>query len=100
MSELRLGWWLSSEEHSPRDLVGHAQLAESVGFPTAMLSDHLLPWVRRQGHAGHAWAPAAVLFEDRFFLGVGSGERLNEQPFASRWPRAGERRERLREAVA
>jgi G6PDH family F420-dependent oxidoreductase len=134
MSELRLGWWLSSEEHDPRDLVHHAQRAESVGFPTAMLSDHLLPWVRRQGHAGHAWvtlgaiaqatdsievgtgvtamvhrnhpvdvahaaATAAVLLQDRFFLGVGSGERLNEQPYGLRWPRAGERRERLREAV-
>lgn len=134
MSELRLGWWLSSEEHDPRHLVEHAQLAQSVGFPTAMLSDHLLPWVRRQGHAGHAWttlgaiaqatdtlevgtgvtamvhrnhpidvahaaATAAVLLEGRFFLGVGSGERLNEQPFGERWPRPGERRERLREAI-
>ena len=42
MPEPKLGWWLSSEEHDPRDLVRHAQLAESAGFPTAMLSDHLL----------------------------------------------------------
>jgi coenzyme F420-dependent glucose-6-phosphate dehydrogenase len=35
----------------------------------------------------------------RFRLGVGTGERLNEQPFGERWPRSGERRERLAEAI-
>jgi coenzyme F420-dependent glucose-6-phosphate dehydrogenase len=131
---LRLGWWLSSEEHDPRDLVGHAMTAEHAGFPTAMISDHLQPWARKQGHAGHVWttigalanavdgleigigvvsmvhrwhpivvahaaATAAVLLEGRSFLGVGTGERLNEQPFAERWPRPGERRDRLAEAI-
>jgi coenzyme F420-dependent glucose-6-phosphate dehydrogenase len=136
MSEcrLRLGWWLSSEEHDPRALVGHAVTAERTGFPTAMISDHLQPWVRKQGHAGHVWttigalanavdgleigigvvsmvhrwhpivvahaaATAAVLLEGRFFLGVGTGERLNEQPFADRWPRPGQRRECLADAI-
>ena len=47
----------------------------------------------------HAAATAAVLLEGRFFLGVGTGERLNEQPFAERWPRAGERREQMGEAI-
>jgi G6PDH family F420-dependent oxidoreductase len=131
---VRLGWWLSSEEHDPRALVTHAQAAEESGVTTAMISDHLQPWVRAQGHAGHVWttigaiaqatgsleigtgvtamvhrmhpvqvahaaATAAVLLEGRFFLGVGTGERLNEQPFGRRWPRTGERRERLREAI-
>jgi G6PDH family F420-dependent oxidoreductase len=136
MSErpLRLGWWLSSEEHSVRCLVEHAVQAEAAGFETAMISDHLQPWVRAQGHAGHVWttlgaiahatnrlevgtgvtamvhrshpigiahaaATAAVLLEDRFFLGVGTGERINEQPFVEPWPRAGERCERLGEAI-
>jgi G6PDH family F420-dependent oxidoreductase len=131
---LRLGWWLSSEEHDPRSLVEQARQAEEIGFTTAMVSDHLQPWVPRQGHAGHTWttigaiaqvtdrielgtgvvamvhrshpvnvahaaATAAVLLEGRFFLGVGTGERLNEQPFARRWPRAGERRRQLSEAI-
>ena len=122
---VRLGWWLSSEEHGARRLVEHAGLAESAGFETAMISDHLQPWVPRQAHAGHVWttlgaiaqaterlevgtgvtamvhrshpiniahaaATAAVLFEDRFFLGVGSGERLNEAPV--RGPLAASRR--------
>jgi coenzyme F420-dependent glucose-6-phosphate dehydrogenase len=131
---VRLGWWLSSEEHGARRLVEHAGLAEAAGFTTAMISDHLQPWVMRQGHAGHVWttlgaiahaterlevgtgvtamvhrshpiniahaaATAAVLFEDRFFLGVGSGELLNEGPFAARWPRPGERRDLMGAAI-
>jgi G6PDH family F420-dependent oxidoreductase len=131
---VRLGWWLSSEEHDPRELVARAAAAEEAGFSTAMISDHLQPWVRRQGNAGHVWtvigaiaqatealevgtgvtamvhrmhpitvahaaATAAVMLDGRFFLGVGSGERLNEQPFGQRWPRAGERRDRMAEAI-
>jgi G6PDH family F420-dependent oxidoreductase len=46
-----------------------------------------------------AAATAAVMLEGRFFLGVGPGERLNEQPFGVRWPSAGERLDRLREGV-
>src|SRR5262245_7152708 len=109
---LRLGWWLSSEEHDPHELVRQARAAEIIGFETAMISDHLRPWVRRTGHASFVWttlgaianatehievgtgvvamvhrsnpitiahaaATAAVMFENRFFLGVGTGERLN-----------------------
>jgi coenzyme F420-dependent glucose-6-phosphate dehydrogenase len=131
---MRLGWWLSSEEHDPRELVRQAVEAEAIGVATTMVSDHLQPWTRAQGHASHVWtvigaiaqatetieigtgvvalvqrhhpievaqasATAAVMSEERFFLGVGLGERLNEQPFGQRWPRAGDRRRRLREAV-
>ena len=136
MSEraLRLGWWLSSEEHDPRRLVEHARLAESTGFTTAIISDHLQPWVRHQGNAAFVWATlgaianaterievgtgvtamvnrmhpvtvahaaatAAVIFDGRFFLGVGTGERLNEQPFGERWSPTGERRDQLRESL-
>jgi coenzyme F420-dependent glucose-6-phosphate dehydrogenase len=131
---LRLGWWLSSEEHDPRALVKHAIAAEATGFETAMISDHLQPWTRRQGQSGHVWttigaianateaielgtgvtalidrghpinvahaaATAAVLLGGRFFLGIGSGERLNEQPFGRRWPGPGERLDRVREGI-
>ena len=112
----------------------HASAAEAIGFDTAMISDHLQPWTRRQGQSGHVWttigaianatdtievgtgvtamvhrshpitvaqaaATAAVMLEGRFFLGVGSGERLNEQAFGRRWPGAGERLERLRVGI-
>lgn len=131
---VRLGWWLSAEEHDPRALVTHARLAEGAGFTTAMISDHLRPWTRRQGNASHVWsvlgaiaeatetlevgtgvtamvsrndpiniahaaATVAVMSEGRFFLGVGTGERLNEQPFGQRWARTGERREQMEEGI-
>jgi G6PDH family F420-dependent oxidoreductase len=131
---VRLGWWLSGEEHDPRDLVDHAVAAERIGVTTAMVSDHLQPWTRTQGQSpfvwsvlgavaqatdrleigtgvtaivhrnspinvAHAAATVAVMSNERFFLGVGTGERLNEQPFGDRWPRIPERRERLREAI-
>ena len=46
-----------------------------------------------------AAATTAAMFGDRFFLGVGTGERLNEHVFGDRWPAAGERRAMLEEAV-
>ncbi|HYR93443.1 MAG TPA: glucose-6-phosphate dehydrogenase (coenzyme-F420) [Methylomirabilota bacterium] len=47
-----------------------------------------------------AAATLELLFPKRFFLGVGSGESMNETPVtAGEWPEAGERVRRLREAV-
>ncbi|MGD9997568.1 MAG: TIGR03557 family F420-dependent LLM class oxidoreductase [Ilumatobacteraceae bacterium] len=50
-------------------------------------------------NVAHAAATTAVMSEGRFFLGVGTGERLNEQAFGRRWPSPGERRARLAEAI-
>jgi G6PDH family F420-dependent oxidoreductase len=46
-----------------------------------------------------AAATTAVMFEGRFFLGLGSGENLNEHITGRRWPPADERLEMLEEAV-
>src|SRR5437870_6531185 len=46
-----------------------------------------------------AAATAASMFEGRFFLGVGTGENLNEHILAQRWPSADTRRGMLEEAV-
>ena len=46
-----------------------------------------------------AAATSAALLPGRFFLGVGTGENLNEHILADRWPSAYERRERLAEAL-
>ena len=46
-----------------------------------------------------AAATAAVMFEGRFFLGVGTGERLNEHILGDRWPSVLERRAMLQEAI-
>ena len=47
-----------------------------------------------------AAATTQTLFEGRFWLGVGSGEALNEHIFATKWPEARVRLEMLEEAVA
>jgi G6PDH family F420-dependent oxidoreductase len=47
----------------------------------------------------HAAATAAAMMPGRFFLGVGTGENLNEHILGSRWPSAEIRREMLEEAV-
>ncbi len=47
-----------------------------------------------------AAATAACLFGDRFFLGVGTGENLNEHIAGSAWPGTAKRRAMLEEAVA
>src|SRR4051794_39719894 len=47
----------------------------------------------------HAAATAAVMFDGRFFLGLGTGERLSEHVTGERWPGATERRVMLAEAV-
>jgi coenzyme F420-dependent glucose-6-phosphate dehydrogenase len=46
-----------------------------------------------------AAATVATMMPGRFFLGVGSGENLNEHVLGDRWPAPHERLERLREAI-
>ena len=46
-----------------------------------------------------AAATAAALMPGRFFLGLGTGENLNEHILGDRWPAADERREMLIEAI-
>ncbi|HJR81385.1 MAG TPA: TIGR03557 family F420-dependent LLM class oxidoreductase [Anaerolineales bacterium] len=53
---MEIGYWLSSEEHPPADLVRHARQAEELGFPFAQISDHFHPWIDRQGHSPFIWA--------------------------------------------
>jgi coenzyme F420-dependent glucose-6-phosphate dehydrogenase len=131
---MKVGYWLSSEEHGPRALVEHATQAESAGFDHLLISDHIHPWVDAQGHSPFVWTvigaiaqatdriglgtavtcplirihPAIVahaaatvrsLMGERFFLALGTGERLNEHVLGDRWPRADERLEMLEEAT-
>src|SRR5215470_8615177 len=46
-----------------------------------------------------AAATAAAMMPGRFFLGVGTGENLNEHILGSKWPPIKERQEMLKEAV-
>src|SRR5438874_4378121 len=47
-----------------------------------------------------AAATAAAMFGDRFFLGLGTGEHLNEHVTGQRWPPVAVRREMLEEAAS
>jgi coenzyme F420-dependent glucose-6-phosphate dehydrogenase len=130
-----IGYALSSEEHTPLDLVNNARRAEDAGFTFALISDHYHPWVDRQGHSPFVWgviggiahatqklrlgtgvtapimrihpaiiaqaaATAAAMMPDRFFLGVGSGENLNEHVIGAGWPPYELRSDMLVEAIA
>jgi len=52
----RIGYTLSSEEHSPTDLVENARRAEAAGFDFLSLSDHFHPWISEQGNAPFVWS--------------------------------------------
>src|ERR1700750_998043 len=52
---MEIGYWLSSEEHAPQDLVASAVLAEEAGFEHVLISDHIHPWVDAQGHSPFVW---------------------------------------------
>jgi coenzyme F420-dependent glucose-6-phosphate dehydrogenase len=131
---MEVGYALSSEEHTPAQLVRNARAAEEAGFGFGLISDHIHPWVDAQGHSGFVWAvigaiaqaterfrigtgvtcpmirihPAiiahaaatcACLMPGRFFLGIGTGENLNEHVTGAKWPARDERVEMLEEAV-
>jgi len=49
---MKLGYFLSSEEYAPRELVRQAVLAQEAGFDRLWISDHLHPWNDEQGHSG------------------------------------------------
>jgi coenzyme F420-dependent glucose-6-phosphate dehydrogenase len=50
------------------------------------------------GIVAQAMATLAVLYPDRLFLGVGTGEAMNETPLGVEWPDQKERFQRLKEA--
>ncbi len=52
----RYGYFLSSEENSPDELVRQAKLAEEAGFDGLWISDHFHPWLDEQGQSGHVWS--------------------------------------------
>jgi G6PDH family F420-dependent oxidoreductase len=50
------GYFLSSEELSPAELLSAAQAAERAGFDRIWVSDHYHPWTREQGESGFVWS--------------------------------------------
>ena len=52
---MRIGYFLSSEEYDPHQLVEQALLAEQAGFEALWISDHFHPWNDNQGQSPFVW---------------------------------------------
>ena len=91
--------WVDAQGESPfvwGVLGGVAAVTDELEVGTAVTC----PTVRMHpAIVAQAAATAAAMLEGRFFLGVGTGEWLNEHVTGARWPRPGVRREMMREAV-
>jgi coenzyme F420-dependent glucose-6-phosphate dehydrogenase len=68
-----LGYALSSEEHGPLELVGHAAAAEQAGFDFALISDHFHPWLDTQGHSPFVWSTIGAISQATKSLAIGTG---------------------------
>ena len=53
---MRLGYFLSTEEYTPGELVAQARLAQECGFEALWISDHFHPWNDEQGHSPFVWS--------------------------------------------
>src|SRR5213596_2190815 len=53
---VELGYFLSSEEHGPNELVRQAQLAADTGIGSVWISDHYHPWLDEQGESPFVWS--------------------------------------------
>jgi G6PDH family F420-dependent oxidoreductase len=92
--------WVSAQGHSPfvwsvlgAIASGTERIRVGVGVTCPIMRVH--PAIVAQ-----AAATTSLLFEGRFFLGVGTGEALNEHVVGVRWPPPAVRLEMLEEAVA
>jgi coenzyme F420-dependent glucose-6-phosphate dehydrogenase len=52
---VKLGFTLSSEEHSAKELVRQARAAEDAGFDFLTISDHFHPWAHSQHNSPFVW---------------------------------------------
>ena len=70
---VQIGYTLSSEEHTPTELVENARRAEEIGFDFVSISDHFHPWVSAQGESGFVWSTLGGIATatDEIEVGVG-----------------------------
>jgi G6PDH family F420-dependent oxidoreductase len=92
--------WVRAQGHSPfvwGVLGGIAHATEQIRVGTGVTC----PIVRTHpAVVAQAVATTSLLFDGRFFFGVGTGEALNEHIVGVRWPPPAVRRDMLEEAVA
>ena len=58
---MRIGYFLSSEEWGPQELVAQAVQAEAAGFDGLWISDHYHPWNDEQGHSPFVWSTIGAI---------------------------------------
>ena len=91
--------WLDEQGHSPfawSVLGAIAARTEHIGLVTGVTC----PTIRyHPAIIAQAAATMALISGDRFTLGVGSGEQLNEHVVGAPWPPVRTRQEMLREAL-
>jgi coenzyme F420-dependent glucose-6-phosphate dehydrogenase len=91
--------WIDAQGHSPfvwSVLGGIARETSRLEVGTGVTC----PMIRiHPAIIAHAAATTAQLFEGRFFLGIGTGENLNEHVLGDHWPPYEERREMLVESI-
>jgi G6PDH family F420-dependent oxidoreductase len=58
---MKIGYFLSSEEWGPDDLVSQAVKAEEAGFEGLWISDHYHPWNDQQGHSPFVWSTIGAI---------------------------------------
>jgi coenzyme F420-dependent glucose-6-phosphate dehydrogenase len=98
---------VSDHYHPWVDAQGHSPFVWSTIGAVAQATDRLVlgtgvtcPMIRTHpAIIAHAAATSAALMPGRFFLGVGSGENLNEHVLGDKWPAADERLEMFEEAI-
>jgi len=91
--------WLDSQGHAPNAwtmLGAVAQVTSRVELMTYVTC----PTIRyHPAVVAQQAATLALLSQDRFVLGLGAGENLNEHVVGERWPAVGERHDMLEEAI-
>ncbi len=53
---MKIGYFLSTEEYSPAELLVQARAAEEAGFESLWISDHFHPWNNEQGNSAFVWS--------------------------------------------
>jgi coenzyme F420-dependent glucose-6-phosphate dehydrogenase len=91
--------WVSAQGHSPfvwsvLGAIANATERVEVGVGVTCPTIRVHPAI-----IAHASATTSLLFDGRFFLGLGTGEALNEHILGHRWPPADARLAMLEEAV-
>jgi coenzyme F420-dependent glucose-6-phosphate dehydrogenase len=91
--------WVDAQGHSPfvwTAIGAIGQATERLRIGTGVTC----PLIRiHPAIVAHAAATCATLLPGRFFLGIGTGENLNEHVVGAKWPAPDERLEMLEEAV-